>query len=95
MNEIGFEWDVSKASSNKKKHGISFEDAKSAFFDVNALVINDPEHSHDEERFILLGLSNAHQLLVVCHCYRESDSIIRIISTRKATRKESNQYYGD
>lgn len=94
MENITFDWDASKASSNKKKHGISFEEAKTAFLDENALVIHDPEHSDDEERFVLLGLSTMTHLLVVCHCYRQQDSVIRIISARKATKKESSQYYG-
>ncbi len=91
---IEFEWDANKASSNKKKHGISFEEAKSVFFDENAIVIHDPEHSEDEERFVILGLSTITRLLVVCHCYRKEESMIRIISARKATKKESMQYYG-
>lgn len=95
MEYITFNWDASKASLNKKKHGISFEEAKSAFFDENALVIHDPEHSDDEERFILLGLSAMTRLLVVCHCYQKQNSVIRIISARKATKKESSKYYGD
>lgn len=94
MNDITFEWDTSKASLNKKKHGIIFEEAKSAFYDENALVIDDPLHSEDEERFILLGLSTVARLLVVCHCYRKKDSVIRIISARKSTKSESTQYYG-
>jgi uncharacterized DUF497 family protein len=89
---ITFEWDVRKASLNKKKHGISFEEAKTVFFDENAKLIPDPDHSHQEERFILLGLSSIAKMLVVCHCYREKDNIIRIISARKATKKESMQY---
>jgi len=94
MSNIKFEWNASKASINKKKHGVSFDEAKSAFFDENALVIYDEEHSEDEERFVLLGLSSVSRLLVVCHCYKEKDKIIRIISARKATKKESLQYYG-
>jgi uncharacterized protein len=89
---ITFEWDVRKASLNKKKHGISFEEAKTVFFDENAKLIPDPDHSHQEKRFILLGLSSIAKMLVVCHCYREKDNIIRIISARKATKKESMQY---
>ena len=92
--DIRFDWDASKASINKKKHGVSFEEAKSAFLDENALVIHDPEHSDDETRFVLLGLSSKTRLLVVCHCYRKQDTVIRIISARKATKKESTQYYG-
>ena len=95
MKNITFEWNASKALANKKKHKVSFEEAKSAFLDENALVIHDPEHSHDEDRFILLGLSITSRVLVVCHCYREKDSTIRIISARKATKKESIQYGGD
>lgn len=90
---IAFEWDASKASFNKKKHGISFDEAKSVFFDENAIVIHDPEHSDEEERFIILGLSTEANLLVVCHCFRHNE-IIRIISARKATKKEMTQYQG-
>ncbi|MBS0351800.1 MAG: BrnT family toxin [Proteobacteria bacterium] len=75
------------------KHGVHFEEARSAFYDENALVIHDPLHSDEEERFILLGLCAAADLLVVCHCYRKEESVIRIISARKATKKESLQYY--
>lgn len=92
MNDIAFEWDATKASENKKKHGISFDEAKTVFFDENAKVIHDPEHSENEERFIILGLSSVTRMLVVCHCYRKSDSVIRIISARKAIKKESTQY---
>ncbi len=92
MEEIKFEWDENKNDINKKKHRISFEEAKTVFYDENALVINDPEHSQEEDRFIILGVSDKTNLLVVCHCYRESDSVIRIISARKATTTETNQY---
>jgi len=92
METIRFEWDENKNSINKKKHKISFEEAESVFYDPNALLINDPEHSLEEERFIILGLSLKANLLVVCHCYRESESVIRIISARKATRTETMQY---
>ena len=93
MNMIRFEWDRNKNEINKKKHKISFEEASTVFYDDAALVINDPEHSEAEDRFIILGLSRRANLLVVCHCYRESDSVIRLISARKATKTES-QYYG-
>lgn len=93
MDIISFEWDENKNSINKKKHKISFEEAKTVFYDENALLIDDPEHSEKEERFIILGTSLKANLLVVCHCYRHSDSIIRIISARKATTTETNQYY--
>lgn len=89
---IIFEWDENKNNINKKKHKISFEEAKSVFYDTNALLINDPEHSSDEDRFILLGLSKNLNLLVVCHCYRCSETVIRIISARKATKNETKQY---
>ncbi len=87
-------WHASKASLNKKKHGISFDEAKTVFLDENAKVIHDPEHSDDEERFIILGLSVNVRMLVVIHCYRKNDRIIRLISARQATHKESTQYHG-
>lgn len=92
MEMIKFEWDENKNQTNKKKHKISFEEAQTVFYDENALVIDDPEHSIEEERFIILGLSRKANLLVVCHCYRQSDSVIRIISARKATTTEIKQY---
>ena len=88
-----FEWDKEKNPSNQKKHGISFEEAQTVFVDENALLIHDPDHSGEEDRFILLGLSAKVRLLVVCHCYRKSDEVIRIISARKATRKEQKRYW--
>jgi uncharacterized protein len=92
MAAIRFEWDQRKNRLNQRKHGISFEDAETVFSDENALLLEDPEHSDKEERFILLGLSAMLQTLVVCHCYREKDEIIRIISARKANRSERNHY---
>lgn len=92
MDMIRFEWDENKNEINKKKHKISFEEAKTVFYDEEALVIDDPEHSQEEERFIILGLSKKANLLVVCHCYRASDTVIRIISARKATKSETKQY---
>lgn len=89
---IKFEWNTEKAEINIKKHGVSFEEASSVFYDDNALMRDDPDHSEEEDRFIILGLSEAANILVVCHCYRMSDEIIRIISARKATRQETNQY---
>ena len=88
-----FEWDENKNRINIKKHKISFDEAKTVFYDEEALVIDDPDHSEDEERFIILGESNKANLLVVCHCYRVSDTVIRIISARRATKTETNQYY--
>ena len=90
---IEFEWDENKNEINKKKHKISFEEAKTVFYDEEALLIDDPEHSWEEERFIILGLSKKANLLVVCHCYRVSETVIRIISARKATKSESKQYH--
>ncbi len=93
MNTIRFEWDENKNSSNKVKHGISFEEALTVFYDEDALYIDDPSHSEEEERFIILGVSQNANLLVVCHCYRESETVVRIISARKATKNESAQYW--
>ena len=93
MKDIKFEWDEHKNEINKKKHKISFEEARSVFYDDAALVIDDPEHSEEEDRFIILGLSTKANLLVVCHCYRASDTVIRLISARKATKAESRFYF--
>ena len=92
MNNIHFQWDQSKNLANIKKHKISFEEAKTVFFDENARLIPDPEHSVKEERFIILGFSIKLKLLIVVHMYKENDEIIRIISARKATKSESKYY---
>lgn len=92
MPELGFEWDIAKDRTNTRKHGISFEEAVSVFYDESALLIEDPEHSESEDRFVLLGLSSVARLLVVCNCYRAEGDVIRIISARKATRPERSQY---
>jgi uncharacterized DUF497 family protein len=92
MMDLVFEWDERKNRANRKKHGVSFEEARSAFLDENARVVPDPEHSEEEERFVLLGLSTSLRVLVVCHCYRQKDEVIRIISARKADREEQRQY---
>ena len=92
MEYLRFEWDENKNNINKVKHKVSFEEAQTVFYDADAIVIDDPDHSETEERFIILGFSAKANLLMVCHCYRESDSVIRIISARKATTKESQQY---
>lgn len=92
MSEPTFEWNKRKASDNRRKHGVTFEEARSAFLDENARVIPDPEHSDDEDRFVLLGLSVQLRLLVVVHCHREDDRVIRIISARKADPSERKQY---
>ena len=89
---IYFDWDENKNSINKDKHDISFEEAQTAFYDSNALIIDDPDHSDEEDRYILLGFSIEANLLVVVHCYRSDDSIIRIISARKATKNEARKY---
>lgn len=93
MDKIHFHWDPNKNKVNVKKHKISFEEAKSVFFDENARVIPDPEHSTNEERFIILGLSMKLNLLIVVHTYKENDELIRIISARKATKSEIKYYY--
>ncbi len=93
MKQLTFEWDPRKARSNAKKHGVSFEEARSAFYDERAIVYFDPDHSHDENRFLLLGMSVRLSVLVVCHCYRESESVIRIISARKADGNEEQEYW--
>lgn len=92
MMDVMFEWDERKNRANRLKHGISFEEARTAFLDENARVLPDAEHSESEERFVPLGLSTSLKILVVCHCYREKDQVIRIISARKADRDEQRQY---
>ena len=92
MINLEFEWDKRKAKVNLKKHGISFEEARTIFFDEHAVQFFDPDQSEEEDRFILLGASARLRLLVVCHCYRESESTIRLFSARKADRDERRQY---
>jgi uncharacterized protein len=92
MTALRFEWDERKATANARKHGVTFEEARSAFYDERARLIDDPDHSADEERYVLLGLSSSLRLLLVCHCYRSTGNIIRIISARKATPLESKSY---
>jgi len=86
-------WDENKNRDNIRKHKISFEEAETVFYDPNGRLILDPDHSDKEDRFIILGLSKILHLLVVCHCYRENEETIRIITARKATKKEI-KYYG-
>ena len=93
MNELDFEWDKRKEKANVKKHGVSFEEARTAFYDEKAIEFFDPDHSDDEDRFILLGLSFKPQVLVICHCFRESETVIRIISARKADKDEEHEYW--
>ena len=87
-----FDWDENKNRINLEKHGITFEEASTVFFDDRAILFDDPEHSIDKERFLLLGMSETAKICIVCHCYRESDTVIRIISARQATRKEEERY---
>ncbi len=93
MKELHFEWDQRKEKGNVKKHGVSFEEARTAFYDENAIQFYDPDHSDEEDRFILLGLSLKPQVLVVCHCFRESETVIRIVSARKADKDEELEYW--
>ena len=92
MSEIEFEWEPKKAAANLKKHGVSFEEASTAFWDDHALVIDDPDHSLDEERFVLLGLSSNVRLVTVVHCFGGKHDVIRIISARRATPGEQTSY---
>lgn len=92
---ITFEWDENKEAANRKKHGVSFQEAQSVFYDDFAVQFFDEDHSSHEQRFLMLGMSTGARLLLVCHCERSGCSIIRIISARKATKKESKFYRGD
>jgi uncharacterized DUF497 family protein len=92
MGDLRFDWDEKKAAANQRKHGVSFKEAETVFADEQALLVADPQHSQDEDRFILLGLSSLLRTLVVCHCHREREDVIRIISARKADRLEREQY---
>ncbi len=92
MKIIKFSWDEKKAQENLVKHKISFEEAKTVFGDENARLIEDPDHSEDEDRFILIGLSFSLKILTVVHCYRDDENSIRIISARKSTKNEEKQY---
>jgi hypothetical protein len=92
MAELCFECDERKNATNRRKHGVSFEEAQTVFFDEHALLIADPDHSEREERFVLLGLGHGLRVLAVCHCYRRRGDAIRIISARKANQAEREQY---
>ena len=92
MSPLRFEWDSRKSRLNRRRHGVTFEEAESAFFDDNALLIDDPNHSDREDRFVLLGFSFRLRVLVVCHCYRRGGDVIRIISARKADPGERQLY---
>ena len=89
---LKFEWDDKKNQTNIQKHGISFEEASSVFYDEEALIISDEVHSKKEERFIMIGFSYKFNILVVCHCHRQNETIVRIISARKATKNERKEY---
>ncbi len=93
MKQLIFDWDKRKEKTNIKNHGVSFEEARTTFYDEHALLFHDPDHSEDEERFILLGVSYKLNTLIVCHCYREEETVIRIISARKADKDETNEYW--
>ena len=93
MGNIEFAWDGRKVRSNLVKHGVSFEEAQTVFLDESARLIDDPDHSGEEERFVLLGYSFRARCLIVSHCYRESDSVIRLISARRATAQEEEVYW--
>ena len=92
MADLTFEWDPPKAATNKRKHAVTFEEAQTVFSDEYALLIDDPDHSAAEDRFLLLGLSSSLRVLVVSHGYRAKGNVIRIISARKATQSERNTY---
>ncbi|MEC4890255.1 MAG: BrnT family toxin [Nitrospira sp.] len=93
MKALRFEWDAAKEKANLKKHGITFDEARTAFCDERAVQFFDPDHSDEEDRFILLGMSFKLRVLVVCHCYRESDTVVRLFSARKADKDEEREYW--
>lgn len=93
MTDLRFEWDEDKNRENIKKHGVSFQEAQTVFLDENAMRFFDPDHSRDEDRFIMLGMSFKLRVLVVCHCHRRNDTVIRIISARKADKHEAKDYW--
>jgi len=92
---ISFAWDNRKSEANKRKHGVSFNEAKSVFYDENAIRYYDPDHSGNEDRFLMVGLSQKLRILIVCHCFQDEDSVIRIISARKATKNEEDHYWSE
>ncbi len=93
MDELRFEWDEKKEKANIRKHGVSFDEARSVFYDENAMQFYDPDHSESEDRFIMLGMSYKLHTLVVCHCFRENERTIRFISARKADNDEQKAYW--
>lgn len=92
MAELRFEWDPDKAAANVAKHGITFEEAVTVFYDESAMLIDDPDHSYGEDRFLLLGISAKLRTIVVAHCHREAADVVRVISARKASRRERSTY---
>ena len=92
MKSISFEWDAKKNIENIKKHKISFEEAKEVFYDDKAILFDDPEHSDFEDRFLIIGRIRNLNICIVSHCYKEEDGVIRLISARKATKKERESY---
>jgi len=94
MSNIRFVWDSKKNIANQRKHGVSFEEAQTVFYDEYAQLITDPDHSEEEDHFIILGRSIRLRILVVCHCYREDDGVIRILSARRANKFEQGFYKG-
>jgi uncharacterized DUF497 family protein len=92
MTELRFTWDTEKAKENERKHGVTFDEARAVFNDEGALLIDDPDHSDDEERFVIVGFSSRARLVTVCHCYRVNGDVIRLISACRSTRSESRQY---
>ncbi len=93
MSEIRFEWDIKKDKSNRRKHGVDFDEAATAFSDEHGLLLNDPDESHDQDRFVLMGVSSRLRLLVVVHCLRGEGDVIRIISARKGSASEGQFYH--
>jgi hypothetical protein len=93
MESIIFEWDENKNEINKKKHGLSFETAKEVFYDDDAILFDDPDHSNGEERFLIIGMTESSKICIVSHCYRDSDNVIRLISAREATKREKQIYH--
>ena len=93
MKELQFKWDEKKEKINIKKHGVSFDEARTVFYDENAIQFFDPDHSDEEDRFILLGMTFKLRVLIVCHCFRESETVIRIFSARKTDKDEEHEYW--
>ncbi len=93
MNHLRFEWDKRKEKANIKKHGVSFDEARTVFYDESAIQFFDPDHSEIEDRFILVGIGHKLRVLVVCHCFRESEAVVRIIPGRQADEEEEKQYW--